>query len=266
MTANRFKATFETVKKQNRAALVSFIVAGDPDQKLSQQILNDLPQSGADIVELGMPFTDPMADGPAIQAGALRALQAGMDVIKTLSMAKEFRAKNPDTPLVLMGYYNPVYRYGVDQFCADAASSGVDGLIIVDLPPEEVDELKGPAQKAGLDIIRLATPTTDASRLSRVLEGAGGFLYYVSITGVTGTASASADGISKHLAMIKSKTNLPIAVGFGIRTPDDARNMSKIADAVVVGSAFVQLIEKTDKSNIYQSVTDQVRAFRAALA
>ncbi len=261
----RFEKTFERTRAEKRAALVTFIVAGDPDQQTSQQILNDLPKSGADIVELGMPFTDPMADGPAIQAGALRALAAGMDMNKTLAMAASFRAANPDTPLVLMGYYNPVYRYGADRFCQDAQKAGVDGLIIVDLPPEEAAELAMPAERAGLAMIRLATPTTVESRLPKVLNGATGFLYYVSITGVTGTAQASVDGVAKHLAMIRTQTSLPIAVGFGIRTPEDAKAMAATGDAIVVGSAFVDLIGKTEKSQINQLVNEKVRAFRAAV-
>lgn len=263
---NRFDQLFAKTKAEKRAALVSFIVAGDPNRALSQQILNDLPKAGADIVELGMPFTDPMADGPAIQAGALRALAAGMTVQKTLDMAADFRQKNPDTPLVLMGYYNPVYRYGVTAFCEQAQQSGVDGLIIVDLPPEEADELLEPANTHHLAIIRLATPTTDEKRLPVVLSGAKGFLYYVSIAGITGSAKASVQDIQPHINAIRQATSLPIAVGFGIKTPEDARSMADIADAVVVGSAFVQEIENQPESDIYQRVIEKARSFRAALS
>lgn len=237
---SRIEQTFASLKTEGRKALVTFIVAGDPDPSTSLSILNALPASGADIIELGMPFTDPMADGPAIQAGDLRALAAGMTLAKTLQMVRDFRAGNATTPIVLMGYFNPIYSYGVDAFVTDAASAGVDGLIIVDLPPEEDAELRLPAKAAGLDFIKLITPTTTPDRLKTVIRDASGFLYYVSVAGITGSKSASPETVRQHLEMVRAQTSLPIAIGFGIRTPEDVKAMSAAGDAVVVGSALVE--------------------------
>ncbi|GJL85615.1 MAG: tryptophan synthase alpha chain [Micavibrio sp.] len=259
---NRIEKTFAALK---RPALVSFITAGDPDRETSQAVLDALPEAGADIIELGMPFSDPMADGPVIQAASGRALQAGADMKQTLSMVQQFREKNDDTPIVLMGYFNPVLAYGVQQFAKDASAAGVDGMIIVDLPPEEDEELQTAAKANGLDIIRLITPTTDESRLKTLLNGASGFLYYVSITGVTGTASANMDKLKPHIVEIKKHTKLPIVIGFGIKTPDDAAAMGQIGDAVVVGSSIVQTIENNDKNTAAGAVSEQVKALSEAL-
>jgi tryptophan synthase alpha chain len=226
---------------KNRAALVAFVTAGDPHPDTTPAILDALVESGADIVELGMPFTDPMADGPAIQAGSIRALKAGTTLRKTLALAADFRARHADVPLILMGYVNPIFAYG-GAFTADAAAAGVDGLIIVDLPPEEDAELGPALRDAGLSLVRLATPTTDAGRLPAVLDGASGFLYYVSIAGVTGTREIETDAVADAVAEIKKHTDLPVAVGFGIRTPEQAAAIARIADGVVVGSAIVDLI------------------------
>ena len=239
---SRIATRFAELKKQNRAGFVAFITAGDPDLETSFEILKGLPKAGADVIELGMPFTDPMADGPAIQLGSLRALKAGQTMKKTLDLVRRFRTTDNATPIVLMGYYNPIYSYGGEKFCRDAKDAGVDGLIIVDLPPEEDQELRAPAKANGLDIIRLSTPTTDAKRLPAVLEGASGFLYYVSITGVTGTKTIDVDAIAIALKPLKSATSLPVAVGFGIKTDADARAVAKVADAAVVGSALVSQI------------------------
>ena len=265
MSKNRIAARFAALKSQNRKGLVTFITAGDPDRATSQAILNDLPHWGADIIELGMPFSDPMADGPAIQAAGVRALKAGADMKQTLAMAKDFRAKNADTPLVLMGYYNPIYSYGVEKFARDAAAAGADGLIIVDLPPEEDGELLGPAKAAGLDIIRLVAPTTDDRRLDIILNDASGFIYVVAIAGITGTASASADALKPLLERIRKRTVLPVAVGFGINTPADAKAMAAHADAVVVGSAIVRTIaalRNGDKDKLSHQIKDLSKSMR----
>jgi tryptophan synthase alpha chain len=238
----RIEARFAELKKQDRAAFITFVVAGDPDPSTSLEIIKALPKAGADVVELGMPFTDPMADGPAIQAAGLRALKAGMTLKKTLAMVREFRQADATTPLVLMGYYNPIYIYGVDRFLVDAKSAGVDGLIIVDLPPEEDTELCLPAMKAGLNFIRLATPTTDDKRLPAVLANTSGFVYYVSITGITGSTSANTGEVSEAVARIKRHTKLPVCVGFGIRTPVAARAIAQNADGAVVGTALVDAL------------------------
>jgi tryptophan synthase alpha chain len=238
----RIDARFAELKKQDRAAFITFLMAGDPDPATSLAIIKALPKAGADIIEIGMPFTDPMADGPAIQAAGLRALKAGMTLKKTLAMVREFRTGDAATPLVLMGYYNPIYIYGVDKFLTDAKSAGVDGLIIVDLPPEEDTELCLPAMRAGLNFIRLATPTTDDKRLPAVLANTSGFVYYVSITGITGSASADTAVVGEAVARIKRHTQLPVCVGFGIRTPEAARGIARRADGAVVGTALVDAL------------------------
>jgi tryptophan synthase alpha chain len=238
----RIDTRFAELKKQGRSAFVTFLMAGDPDLATSLAIIKALPKAGADIIEIGMPFTDPMADGPAIQASGLRALQAGMTLKKTLAMVRAFRSDDATTPLVLMGYYNPIYIYGVDRFLVDAKSAGVDGLIIVDLPPEEDTELCLPAMQAGLNFIRLATPTTDDKRLPAVLENTSGFVYYVSITGITGAAGADSAAVGEAVARIKRHTDLPVCVGFGIRTPQAAHEIAQHANGVVVGSALVDAL------------------------
>jgi tryptophan synthase alpha chain len=239
----RIDQRFADLKREGRAALVTFTMAGDPDTKTSLEILKALPKAGADVLELGMPFTDPMADGPAVQAGGLRALQAGQNMIKTLGMVRAFRKDDDATPIVLMGYYNPIYIYGVTKFLADARSAGIDGLIVVDLPPEEDEELCLPALKAGLNFIRLATPTTDDKRLPAVLANTSGFVYYVSITGITGSAAPDADKVHAAVTRIKRHTPLPVAVGFGVRTAKQARALAAGAEGVVVGSALVNAVK-----------------------
>jgi tryptophan synthase alpha chain len=239
----RIDRRFADLKREGRAALVTFTMAGDPDTKTSLAILKELPRAGADVIELGMPFTDPMADGPAIQAGGLRALNAGQDMDKTLGMVRAFRKGDDATPIVLMGYYNPIYIYGVDRFLKDVKAAGVDGLIIVDLPPEEDEELCLPALKAGLNFIRLSTPTTDDKRLPAVLANTSGFVYYVSITGITGAAAPDVSKVTEAVARIKRHTKLPVAVGFGVRTAKQARAIAAGAEGVVVGSALVNAIK-----------------------
>jgi tryptophan synthase alpha chain len=239
---SRIEAAFANARAADRGILGVFVSAGDPDRATSDAILDALVDAKVDIVELGMPFSDPMADGPAIQAASLRALKGGMTLAGTLEMAKGFRDRHPDTPLVLMGYYNPIYIYGVEAFLADAVAAGVDGLIVVDLPPEEDDELCLPARAAGLDFIRLVTPTSDAERLPVVLGTASGFVYYVAITGITGTRSAGADSISEAYARISSATDLPVVTGFGIRTPEQAGQAASLSDGAIVGSAVVDII------------------------
>ena len=238
----RIDARFAELKKQGRSAFVTFVMAGDPDPKTSLDIVKALPKAGADIIELGMPFTDPMADGPSIQAAGLRALKAGMTLTKTLEMVRGFRKDDDATPVVLMGYYNPIYIYGVEKFLADAKVAGVDGLIIVDLPPEEDAELCLPAMKAGLNFIRLATPTTDDKRLPAVLANTSGFVYYVAITGITGAAAADSKTVGEAVARIKRHTQLPVCVGFGIRTPEAARAIAEKANGSVVGTALVDAL------------------------
>lgn len=238
----RIDRRFAALKAEGRAALVTFIMTGDPDYDTSLAIVKVLPEAGADVIELGMPFTDPMADGPAIQAAGLRALAGGQTLIKTLKLVREFRAGNDTTPIVLMGYYNPIYIYGVDKFLVDAKAAGVDGLIVVDLPPEEDDELCLPALKAGLNFIRLATPTTDDKRLPAVLNNTSGFVYYVSITGITGSAAPDSGKVSAAVARIKRHTKLPVAVGFGVRSAEQARAIAENADGVVVGSALIDVL------------------------
>jgi tryptophan synthase alpha chain len=239
----RIDARFADLKRDGRAALVTFITAGDPDPGTSLAILKALPGAGADVVELGMPFTDPMADGPAIQASSQRALKAGATLAKTLAMVNAFRASDQATPIVLMGYYNPIYIYGVEAFLADAKAAGVDGLIVVDLPPEEDDELCLPALRADMNFIRLATPTTDDRRLPAVLANTSGFVYYVSITGITGMATPDLRKVGDAVARIKRHTTLPVAVGFGVKTAAQARAIAASADGVVVGSALIDALK-----------------------
>ncbi len=242
--STRIERRFAALRQEGRAGLITFIMAGDPDFPTSLSILNALPQAGADLIELGMPFTDPMADGPAIQAAGLRALKSGQTLAKTLDLVRRFRVQDEATPVVLMGYFNPIYVYGVDRFLADAKACGVDGLIVVDLPPEEDEELCVPALKAGLNFIRLATPTTDEARLRKVLTNASGFVYYVSVAGITGSAAPDPAKVSAAVARIKRHAALPIGVGFGVRTPEHARAIAAGgADAVVVGSALIDALK-----------------------
>ncbi|MDQ0467228.1 tryptophan synthase subunit alpha [Labrys wisconsinensis] len=238
----RLAARFAALAQDNRAALVTFVTAGDPDPETSLAIIAGLPAAGADVIEIGMPFTDPMADGPAIQAAGLRALKAGMTLHRTLDLVRGFRRGDDATPIVLMGYFNPIYIYGVERFLADARTAGVDGLIVVDLPPEEDDELCLPALKAGLNFIRLATPTTDDKRLPKVLENTSGFVYYVSITGITGSRTPDFSEVAAAVGRIKRHTDLPVCVGFGVRTAEHARAVGRGADGVVVGTALVEAV------------------------
>ena len=262
----RIDTRLAQLKTEGRAAFVTFLMAGDPDLATSLEIIKALPAAGADIIEIGMPFTDPMADGPSIQAAGLRALKAGTTLRKTLAMVRDFRNGDNATPIVLMGYYNPVYIYGVDKFLVDAKAAGVDGLIIVDLPPEEDNELCLPAMKAGLNFIRLATPTTDDKRLPAVLANTSGFVYYVSVTGITGAASADASVVGTAVARIKRHTDLPVCVGFGIRTPQAAHEIAQHANGAVVGSALVDALKATLDSEgratgtTVSAVTDLVSA------
>jgi tryptophan synthase alpha chain len=238
----RIDRRFAALKDEGRAALVTFLMAGDPDYENALAIVKSLPEAGADLIELGMPFTDPMADGPAIQAAGLRALKAGQNMKRTLALVREFRRGDDATPIVLMGYYNPIYVYGVEQFLVDAKSAGVDGLIVVDLPPEEDTELCLPALKAGFNFIRLATPTTDDKRLPAVLANTSGFVYYVSVTGITGSAAPDTGKVAEAVKRIKRQTKLPVCVGFGVRTAEQARAIAEGADGVVVGSALVDAV------------------------
>lgn len=239
---SRIDAQFARLKASGRKAFVSYTMAGDPDYDTSLEILRGLPGAGVDIIELGLPFTDPMADGPTIQLAGQRALEAGMTLRRTLDLARAFREQDDATPIVLMGYYNPIYSHGVERFLKDAKDAGIDGLIVVDLPPEEDDELCIPAQAAGISFIRLATPTTDDARLPRVMQNTSGFVYYVSITGITGAAEAEAGDVAPEVARIKAAGDLPVVVGFGIRTPERARAIASVADGAVVGSAIVSRI------------------------
>ncbi len=272
----RIDQCFAALAADHRAGLVTFIMAGDPDLATSLALLKAMPAAGADLVELGMPFTDPMADGPAIQAAGLRALRAGTTLKKTLALVAEFRAGNMTTPLVLMGYYNPIYVYGVERFLADAKAAGVDGLIVVDLPPEEDEELCLPALRAGLNFIRLATPTTDDARLPAVLANTSGFVYYVSITGITGAATPDYSAVEAAVLRIKRHTSLPVAVGFGVKTAATAAAIAASADAVVVGSALVEVLRASLDRNgaampgsvaavadVVRQLADGVRAGRA---
>lgn len=255
----RIETRFAELQAQGRKAFVAFVMAGDPDQDSSLALIRGLPGAGVDVIEMGMPFTDPMADGPAIQRAGQRALAAGQTMDKTLAMVRAFRETDDRTPIVLMGYYNPIYSRGVARFLDEAGSAGVDGLIIVDLPPEEDDELCLPAQAAGLNFIRLATPTTDARRLPKVLTNTSGFVYYVSITGITGSAEANAEAVGPEVARIKAATPLPVCVGFGIRSPEAARAIAGIADGAVVGSAIIDRIGKGEP-------TEDVLAYVRSLA
>ncbi|MFZ3239726.1 MAG: tryptophan synthase subunit alpha [Pseudolabrys sp.] len=264
--STRIDKRFAALKAEGRAALVTFIMAGDPDYNTSLAIAKALPKAGADIIEMGMPFTDPMADGPAIQAAGLRALKSGQGMTRTLSLVREFREDDDLTPVILMGYYNPIYIYGSERFLTDAKAAGVDGLIVVDLPPEEDEELCLPALKAGLNFIRLATPTTDDKRLPKVLTNTSGFVYYVSVTGVTGTAAPDTSKVTGAVARIKRHTRLPVAVGFGVKTAEQARAIAEGADGVVVGSALVDAmfksLDKTGKpgTRTVKAVTELVSA------
>ncbi|MEL6360513.1 MAG: tryptophan synthase subunit alpha [Pseudomonadota bacterium] len=259
---------FEALKAANRAAFIPFIMAGDPDLETSSEILKRLPAAGADLIELGVAFTDPMADGPAIQAAGLRALKAGQTLAKTLDMVREFRRTDDATPIILMGYFNPFAAYGIEQFLKDASDAGVDGLIVVDLPPEEDAELCLPARAAGLDFIRLATPTTDEKRLPAVVKNASGFVYYVSVAGVTGQKSADAGDVKSATEALSAASGLPVAVGFGIKTPDQARGMARIADGFVVGSALVNEIESAlaSEANKPDIVVNGVLSFARELS
>jgi len=241
----RIDARFAALKQEGRAALVTFVMCGDPDLKTSLEILKALPKAGADVIEVGMPFTDPMADGPTIQAAGLRALKAGTTLKKTIALVAEFRKDNNDTPIVLMGYYNPIYVYGVEKFLVDAKAAGVDGLIVVDLPPEEDAELCEPAMKAGLNFIRLATPTTDDKRLPKVLTNTSGFVYYVSVTGITGSAIPDYSKVATAVERIKRHTDLPVAVGFGVKNATNAAAIAAHADGVVVGTALIDALKAT---------------------
>ncbi|SHG48511.1 tryptophan synthase subunit alpha [Cognatishimia maritima] len=235
----RIDAKFADLKATNKKAFVAYVMAGDPNYDTSLEIVKGLPGAGVDVIELGLPFTDPMADGPTIQLAGQRALEGGMTLERTLQLAREFRETDDTTPIVMMGYYNPIYSRGVDKFLVDAKEAGIDGLIVVDLPPEEDEELCIPAQAAGLNFIRLATPTTDDKRLPKVLQNTSGFVYYVSITGITGAANAQATNVGPEVARIKSSTDLPVIVGFGIKTPEASQEIASVADGAVVGSAIV---------------------------
>jgi len=271
MAGTRIDRCFAALKREKRAALVAFVTAGDPDYETSREILLGLPGAGADIIELGMPFSDPMADGPAIQASSRRALEGGHTTARSLQLVREFRERDTKTPIVLFGYYNPIYVYPGDRFLDDAVAAGADGLLVVDLPPEADAELCLPAREKGLNFIRLATPTTDARRLPAVLRNTSGFLYYVSITGITGTATPDVSNVHSQVAAIRLSTQLPIAVGFGVRTPVQARAIAKSADGVVVGSALVTAIKDSldgsgkSSGKAVSAVLDLVKGLSQAL-
>jgi len=266
--SGRIARRFQALAAQGRAGLVTFLSCGDPDAETFAAILGDLPKAGADLIEIGVPFSDPMADGPAIQAAGQRALKAGMTLRKTLAIVREFRVRDHDTPIVLMGYYNPIYRYGGSKFCADAVAAGVDGLITVDLPPEEEAELYDHARAAGLDTISLTAPTTDEDRMPVVLGHARGFVYHVAIAGITGTKSAAVSNVAGMVARIRSHTKLPVAVGFGIKTPEQAAEIARVADAAVVGSALVSRVASMldEKDRARPGLVEAVLADVAALA
>ena len=267
----RIKSKFEELKNSNKKGLITFVTAGDPNYDASLEILKKLPDAGADIIEIGMPFTDPMADGPGIQASYLRALEAGQTLKKTIQLVKDFREFNSNIPIVLMGYYNPIYKYGVETFIKNIKEIGVDGIIVVDLPPEADRELCIPANEKGIDFIRLATPTSNEDRLPKIVNNASGFLYYVSVAGITGSKAPEISSIESKIKTIRNLTDMPIAVGFGIKTPEQAVNIAKTADAVVVGSAIIEKINqayKKDKNNIKliaDSTADFVKTLSTAL-
>ena len=262
---SRIEARFAKLRQENRAALVTFVMAGDPDFDTALKIVEGLPQAGADVIEIGMPFSDPMADGPAIQAAGLRALKGGMSLRRTLDLVKRFRARDQDTPIILMGYYNPIYRFGPEAFAAAAREAGADGLIIVDLPLEEDAELRPLATKAGMATIRLVAPTTDDQRLPLVLKDASGFVYYVAVLGTTGTKSAAAADVAAAVARIRKHTRQPVADGFGIKTPEQAADIARISDAAVVGTALVQVIEKAASAEAPAAAANFVRALAMAV-
>lgn len=266
--SDRLQARFAALKSQGRAGLITFVTAGDPDFDTSLELVTKLPEAGADVIELGMPFSDLMADGPAIQASSLRALKSGQTMIKTLDLVRRFRTGDDTTPIILMGYYNPIYIYGNERFLADAKDAGVDGLIIVDLPPEEDAELCLPARDAGLHFIRLATPTTDEARMDQVLSNTSGFIYYVSITGITGTQVADAGDVGRRVERLRKRTDLPIAVGFGIKTPEQAAAIARVADAAVVGSALVEKLRQglDAKGRASEGLVSDALGFVSALA
>jgi tryptophan synthase alpha chain len=269
---SRIAARFEELARANRAAFIPFVTAGDPDADTSFEILSELPSAGADLIELGVPFSDPMADGPAVQASSLRALRAGMTVPKLLDLVRRFRKTDEQTPVVLMGYYNPIHAYGTARFARDAAAAGVDGLITVDLPPEEDEVLRVPANAQGLDVVRLATPTSDDVRIAAIAAGASGFLYYVSVAGVTGTKSFDEQDVRAAVTRLKARAKIPCAVGFGIKTPEQAARIARFADGAVVGSAIVSRIAAAqtrqslvkDVANFCRSLADSVHAARSA--
>jgi tryptophan synthase alpha chain len=267
----RIEARFAELKEEGRAGLITYLCAGDPDVETSTRIIEGLPQAGADIIEIGMPFTDPMADGPSIQAGALRALAGGMSLRKTLELVRRFRTRDDQTPIVLMDYYNPIYHYGPERFLDDAKAAGADGLIVVDLPPEEDEELCLPALQRGICFIRLATPTTDDKRLPAVLANTSGFIYYVSMTGITGVGTPTVDLVGRAIERIRAHSRLPVAVGFGIRTPEQAGRIARVADAAVVGSALVDRIASELDENgkarpgLVDHLLDQVRDLAASV-
>jgi tryptophan synthase alpha chain len=263
---SRIERRFAALQDEGRAGLITYMTAGDPDPDTSLRLLADLPRAGADLIEIGMPFSDPMADGPIIQEAGQRALRQGMTLRRTLALVRELRRTDEATPIVLMGYYNPIYRYGPQAFARDAVAAGVDGVIIVDLPPEEAAELNEPARSAGLDVVRLATPTSDEARLAEITEGASGFIYYVAITGITGTRSAAGTDIAAAVAGLRRFTPLPVAVGFGIRTPEQACEVARAADAAAVGSSLVQRLalnlnpDGMAKPGLVDAVLTEVRA------
>jgi len=267
----RIATRFATLRAEGRAGLVAYLVAGDPDLDTSTRLFEGVAAAGADLIEIGMPFSDPMADGPSIQAAGLRALKSGMTLNKTLAMVRHLRSRDPVTPYVLMGYYNPIYRYGAEAFAKDAATAGVDGLIIVDLPPEEEEELAAPATRAGLDLVRLATPTSDEYRLPTIVARASGFVYYAAIAGITGTRSAEAGAVRDAVARLHRFTRLPVAVGFGIKTPEQAAEIARAADAAVVGTALVDRLAANLDSNgralpgLVDAVLADIRALAASI-
>ena len=263
---SRIEARFAALRKEGRAGLVTYLTAGDPDPETSFELFSGVAAAGADLIEIGMPFSDPMADGPSIQAAGQRALKAGMTLRKTLALVRELRARDPDTPYVLMGYYNPIYRYGADTFARDAVAAGVDGAIVVDLPPEEDTELAEPSRRAGLDLVRLATPTSDEERLPAIVTHASGFLYYVAIAGITGTRSADAASVRAAVSRLRRFTDLPVAVGFGIKNSEQAAEVAKAADAAAVGTSLVDRLarnldaEGKAKSGLVDAVLADIRA------